>query len=331
MFKWPGEPSPSDEAHELADYVELVAWREGSMSAVALGRFLGRREDPDYSDGVPEEDEVDTDVEDAFGEIERRREACAGGYPFVLDGNGTIVQREGHIDGEENARYAIYEYLLLATRLDMKNDRGHGGYDGTRLLEELAAEAARSYLGSRSESMVFGTAASTGGFPARVDELCSRMAEGGGFANHDNTAPRQQDGKLDVVAWTPFSDRLPGQLIMFGQCKTGTHYKDQLAQLQPDAFCSKWLRTQPAVMPARAFFLAEALPRSGWRDSAVDAGVLFDRCRIVDFARDASADLLAKVRDWTRAAAQARMLAGEARTAPPARFFPESGHIARTS
>ena len=304
MFKWPGEPSPSDEAHELADYVELVAWRDGSMSDVALSRFLGRREDPDYTAGVPEEDEVDTAAENAFGEIERRREACAGGYPFVLDDSGAMVQRQGgHTGGQVDTMHAIYEYLLLATRLDMKNNRGHGGYDGTKLLEELAAEAARSYLGSRSESMVFGTAASAGGFPARVNELCSRMAEGGRFDNRDNTAPRQQDGKLDVVAWTPFSDRLPGQLIMFGQCKTGTHYKDQLAQLQPDAFCRKWLRTQPAVTPTRAFFLSEALPRSGWRDSAIDAGVLFDRCRMVDFARDASDKLLTRIRAWTRTAA----------------------------
>lgn len=214
-----------------------------------------------------------------------------------------VKRQEEHTGGQANAIHTIYKYLLLATRLDMKNDRQHGGHDGTRLLEELAAESAKSYLGGRSKSMVFGTAASASGFPGRVNELCSRMAEGGSFYDHDNTASRQQDGKLDVVAWIPFSDELPGQLIMFGQCKTGTHYKDQLAQLQPDAFCRKWLRTQPAVTPARAFFLAEALPRSGWRDSAVDAGVLFDRCRIVDFARDVSAELLAKIRDWTEAAA----------------------------
>ena len=303
MFKWPGEPSPSSEKHELADYVELIAWRNDSMSAVELTRFLGRREDPDYSDGVPEEDEVDADAEDAFVEIERRHEVCADGYPFVLDDSGTIVRRQGHIGGEENARHAIYKYLLLATRLDMKHDRLHGGHDGTRLLEELAAESARSYLGSRSKSMVFGTDASASSFRNRVNELCRRIGEGGCFRDRDNTASRQQDGKLNVVAWTPFSDRLPGQLIMFGQCKTGTHYKNQLAQLQPDAFCNKWLLENPAVTPTRAFFISEALPRSGWRDSAVDAGVLFDRCRIVDFAHDASADLLARIRGWTEAAA----------------------------
>ena len=319
MFKWPGEPSPSDKAHELADYVELVAWRNGSMSAVALSRFLGRREDPDYSvGGVPEEDEVDTVAEDAFVEIGRRHEACAGGYPFVLGDNGTIVRRQGHIGGEENARHTIYKYLLLATRLNMQDDRQHDGYDGTQLLEELAAESARSYLGNRSESMVFGTAASASGFRDQVNELCRRIGEGGGVRDRDNTASRQQDGKLDVVAWTPFSDRLPGQLIMFGQCKTGTHYKDQLAQLQPDAFCNKWLLENPAVTPTRAFFISEALPRSGWRDSAVDAGVLFDRCRIVDFAHDASADLLTRLRGWTEAAAIATDLedpASDARNA----------------
>ncbi len=58
MFKWPGETFPYNKEHEPADYVELVAWRSGSMSAVALTPHLGRREDPDYSDGVPEEDEA---------------------------------------------------------------------------------------------------------------------------------------------------------------------------------------------------------------------------------------------------------------------------------
>ena len=69
MFKWPEGPSPSDKAHELVDYVELVAWRDGGMSAVALIRFPGRREDPDDSaPDVPEEDEVEAVVEDAVGE-----------------------------------------------------------------------------------------------------------------------------------------------------------------------------------------------------------------------------------------------------------------------
>ena len=310
MFEWPGEPSPHAEEHELADFLELTAWRAGGTSAVALSRLLGRLGENDYRAGVPEEDEVDRAAGDAFAELDRRRHDCGGGYPFVLGGEGATVRLDEPRDEEADARHAIYKYLLLATRLNMRDNRRHAGRDGALLFEELAAETAKGYLGARSESLVFGTAAGTADFPGRIDELCARMGEGGGFRNRDDTPPRARDGKLDVVAWKPFADRRPGKLIAFGQCKTGTHYRDELTQLQPDSFCSKWLHTQPAVTPVRMFFLAEARPRGRWRSAAVDAGILFDRCRVVDFCRDPGAEVRWKVREWTRAAAEATGLPG---------------------
>lgn len=303
MFEWPtNAPSPRSEEHVLADFVELVTWQNGSASAVELAHLLGRLDEVDYSDGVPEEDEVDVRVESAFEELERRAEACSGGYPFVVVNRGRTVRARTSGSGEH---HAVYKYLLLATRLNMNRNRRQGRLDGTQLFEELAAESARCYLGSRSETLVFGTAR-RGGFGAKVDNLCRRLEEGDGYERR--SAGRPQDGKLDIVAWTPFSDGQPGKLILFGQCKTGTHYKAHLAQLQPDAFCNKWLRSQPVVTPMRTFFVAEALPRARWRDDAVDAGLLFDRCRIVDFSHCADPNVLAKVQDWTRRAAKAAEL-----------------------
>lgn len=301
MFKWPGSPSAKACAHELADFVELVSWRDGSMSAVDLTRHLGRLDEVNYSDdGVQEEECVDILAESVFAELERRAEACACGYPFSIGNDGQSAQFIG--DGVSDAQHATYAFLLLATRLDMNAERVHDGIDGTALFEELAAESARSYLGARSKSIVFGSAAQSGGFKAKVDDLCEQIGEGVGFSDSGGAGRRQKDGKLDVVAWTPFSDGLPGQLIVFGQCKTGTHFKDQLAQLQPDAFCNKWFLSQPALSPVRAFFVSEALPRPEWRNNAVDAGLLFDRCRIVDFISGASDGVLDKVRAWTAAA-----------------------------
>ena len=57
MLKWPGTPSPKASAHELADFVELNAWRDGHASTVSLARALGRIDENDYSEGVPEQDE----------------------------------------------------------------------------------------------------------------------------------------------------------------------------------------------------------------------------------------------------------------------------------
>ena len=307
MFKYPGVPTARASAHELADFAELMAWRDGRVSTTDLSRAIGRIEENDYGDGVPEEDEADQDAGEAYVEIETRDHACGmdAGYPFSIDTRGKTLARYSE---KLDCQQLVYLYLLLATRLNMRDKRMHAEIDGARLFEKLCAGVARSYLGKRAESMVFGTASETGGFPARVACLCRRFGEGGGVK--DDVLPTVGDGKLDIVAWKPFADSWQGKLIIFGQCKTGTVYRDMMTELQPDAFCAKWLREQPPVLPVRAFFVSEALSRSGvsskrqWYDSSVDAGLLFDRCRIVDFCDSVAEDVLEELRTWTEAAAE---------------------------
>lgn len=307
MFKWPGKPSARAPENELADFAELLAWQSDSISTTALTNLLGRYDDNDYSSGVQEAEEpTEKAVEEAYLEIERRREACGDGYPFKLDRPGYTLQIDADQDSE-NHKLTIYKYLLLATRLNMRDDKGHANIDGTLLFEELAAEAAREYLGNRAESLVFGTASGTE-FHSKVNTLCQKLKEGDGFVNRDEAAPTARDGKLDVVVWKHFTDGLEGKLIAFGQCKTGTNYKDTLTQLQPDSFCGKWMRSSPVVLPVRMFFVSEALSRGHWRSVSRDAGLLFDRCRIVDFCDNISANILERVRAWTTAASEATRL-----------------------
>ena len=307
MFKHPGVPTVRAPAHEVADFAELTAWRDGGVSITALSRALGRTEEYDYGDGAPEEDEADRDAEAACDEMEARDHACGtdAGYPFSIGARGNTLARH---PGEPNCRQLVYLYLLLATRLNMNDNRIHAEIDGASLFEKLCADVARGYLGQRAEGMAFGAASETGGFRARIERLCRRLGEGGGAK--DDASPKARDGKLDVVAWKPFADSRQGKLMIFGQCKTGTNYRDSLTQLQPDAFCAKWLRERPPVVPMPAFFVSEALSRLGvssrrrWYDHSVDAGLLFDRCRIVDFCDGVAEDVLAEVRAWTEAAAE---------------------------
>lgn len=300
MFKWPGEPSARAPEHELADFAELMAWQRNSTSRTDLSRLLGRLDENDYSHGVPEEEETDRLAEDAYREIEQREEGCGEGYPFKITKEGYTLRTPQEA---ENRKHTIYRYLLLATRLNMKDDRRHAGIDGALLFEELAAEVAREYLGTHAESFVFGTAAESIDFQGKVEALCRQIKEGDGFENRDGAPSNERDGKLDVVAWKHFTDGLPGKLIAFGQCKTGTNYKDELTQLQPDSFCKKWVRTPLVLTPIRMFFVAEALPRARWRAASVDAGLLFDRCRIVDFSDEVGADIFEKIETWTESAA----------------------------
>ena len=306
MFRWPGVPSPRADAHELADFTELLSWKQGSVSATTIVRDLGRLAENEYSEGVQEEEEIPRDVEDAFLEIERRIENSNGGYPFDFNASGTVLYP---IQDAGDARYIAYKYMLLSTRLDMNKNKIHAGLDGTELLEGLAAVAARQYLGGRAESMIFGTSADSPDFPAKINFLCQKLEEGGGFVERSTNARRKKDDKLDVVAWTPFADRREGKLIAFGQCKTGTNWKYQVTQLQPDNFCSKWFRDRPAVNPVRMFFISEALSSVDWRNESVDAGLLFDRCRIIDYCNGLKGALLQSLEKWTTAASKATELA----------------------
>ena len=206
MFKWPGTPSARPPEHELADYAELVCWKNNIMSTTVLSADLGRLEENDYSDGVLIEEEVPQIVEEAYLELERREKACRYGYPFVVDGQGYTLRASQEAG---NHRYIIYKYMLLATRLNMKDNRKHAGIDGALLFEELASEAARKYLGARAESIVFGTAAGRADFPGKVNDLCKQIKEGDGYVNRDGDPPSERDGKLDIVAWKHFKDRLP--------------------------------------------------------------------------------------------------------------------------
>ena len=306
-FRWPGLPSPRAAAHEIADLAELNCWRKAGTSMQEISRLLGRLEENNYAAGVPELDRLDDRVQEAFVELEHRLLACRDGYPFRLARQGTtlVLKREWL-----NSRQTIYRYLLLATRLNMKSNRCHAGIDGTALLESLSAEVAREYFGGRAESLVFGTAAGGYNFRQRVDYLCSRIGEGGGFRYSRTNPTRARDGKLDIVAWTPFTDNLPGKLIGFGQCKTGTSYEDDLPKLRPETFRDKWLNSSLVVLPIRMFFISEALSSDIERRSDIssEAGLTFDRCRIVDFCTNVNPELLSEVRRWTSAAAEATEL-----------------------
>lgn len=297
-FKLPSLPSPRANLNELADFVELVAWEQGQVSEREIIAYLGRVDDNELNEGCNDDEDQSTDLlAEVMNEIERRERACRGGYPFGLQKNGTVL--EYLTDRKNETESIVYRYLLLSTRLDMIKNKVLGGEDGTALLEHLSAHVLKSYLGSRAKSFVFGTATSST-FAQRIRNLCSNLREGVGFRPLDrNASVTANDDKLDAVAWVPFFDSSPGQLIIFGQCKTGTTWKDLTTQLQPSAFAKRWLNEPFIVDPLRAFCVSEAVDRSRWKTSATSTGILFDRCRIVDYCSGFTTNNLVK---WTNAA-----------------------------
>lgn len=301
MFKLPNPPSTQADIHELADFAELNALTRGSASIRSIQALMGRMDDNDSNVGCEDNDDrTAEDLDEMMNEIDRRRVACGDGYPFELQAEGTVLAFD---PGNLTERGRIYLYLLLSTRLNMKERKVHEGIDGTGLLETISSHALKNYLGGepRARSFVFGTSCA-GGFTEKIGALCRDLGEGGHFRNIDAGDVDANDDKLDVVAWIPFSDGLPGKLILFGQCKTGTNWRNEVTQLQPDSFIKRWMSDTMVVSPLRAFCISEAADRTKWSGVCVYSGILFDRCRLVDFCRGLDDDLSALISKWSDAA-----------------------------
>ena len=283
MFRLPaGIPSNKASIYELTDFLECECIRSsrGRISAVdIISSILVGSDEIDIAGVINDYDRLHMKTEEIFTEVDRRREATNTNYPFRVRGNGLEIEnRDGPV-------YWTYCYLLFCTRFNMKVDRTMAGIDGSLLFEKFSAFVAKEYFGNRAEAMVFGTAEQQE-FIKKVNNLCQALGEGGGFENRNEVSPDQvKDDKLDIVVWINFADRKASKLIGFGQCKTGMTWRNDysLTQLRPVAFCKKWLRRQPAHDPSQMFFVADSFYLDTWFGHACDAGIVFDRFRMMDY------------------------------------------------
>lgn len=287
MFKLPNFPSPRASHDELADFAEIVAWQDGFASATDISKYLGITDDNIDDNGEEfrgcedQEDEHNEILESVFELLGERARVCGEGYPFSLDRSGSVLRA---VEIEGHARRELYLYLLGATRINMKTYKVMDGVDGALLMEEVCCEAIKYYLGPEgAKSIILGTAM-RGGFEERVNHLIREVQEPCSFRNIDGeeAVVHAQDDGVDVVGWLPFADGAPGKLAIFAQVKTGTSWRDSVLECQPENFQKKWLNGAFTVSPVRAFCVAEAVGRSSrWNSTCCDAGVLFDRCRLV--------------------------------------------------
>lgn len=300
MYRIPLAPPPNTDTHQTADFMEWTAWRDGFASLRSTHAAIDRLDDNLCNDGCDDDsDRVAIELDDVYLELERRSDACNGGYPFALKSGSILV----HTSENHAANCDTYRFLLLATRLNMQTQSIHANLNATNIMEELGSAVIRNYLGgNRSRAIVFGTSAG-GSFRENVDALCKELGEGGGFKQTDTGRVYARDAKLDCVSWIPFSDRNPGKLVVFTQCKTGTSWRSTLSQLQPDAFLKTWTVDRAFCFdPIRAFCIAEAIGQSRWTETATQAGLFFDRCRLVDFATELTKGLHDEMYTWTATA-----------------------------
>lgn len=261
------------EALQLADWLELVALLSSDRNASIgdLGRALAVSNALEAEAGDADNRLfIEARGLEVWREIEARAAAAGPAYPYRLSQRGLL---EANI-----ARDAFSAYRFCLS-LSYFGDPGLVGVNirPRRLFEDLATLAAGNHLGG--EACRFGSPRADLPAPFReaLREVCSRLGEGAVLPRATRSI---KDDGLDVVAWKHFPDRLPGKLIIFGQCASGNDWNEKLADLEPLAFCHSWLSHQLPSRVLKAFFTPHRVDRLDWDDVNRRAGLFFDRCRL---------------------------------------------------
>lgn len=297
--------SGDDAITEHADWLELRALfeKDGNVAQEDLVRAIVQR-------GGATEDRARQMAQDVFVEIEDRVVACDGGgksavYPYKLDRRRNLLIRKSRQQSIQR-RELLYLFLLVTARADMgAMARRLAKRDATAIFERIGAEVLRSFWGPRSNfsgGRVFGTASKgLGSFDAKIEGLCADIGEGNGW-KQTALSPGAGDGGLDAIAWRRFADGRPGGLVGFAQCKTGDHWRQHRPRLQPRAFCGDYM-LQPLILdPWKIFMVPHRIERRRWDSDSRHGGLMFDRCRLVQYGQTISASLLDDCRVWLNAA-----------------------------
>lgn len=297
MFKLPNHiPTFRDSVQDWADFAEYHAFLVNEVNLFDITKSSRIVSDEEMLAGIDD----DTDkymqlIDDIATEIRSRIKIGASLYPYSME----------HFD--YNLRFTpisdqakiVYPYLLFATRSKMNTDRIKNDIDGSLLFEHLCSIVAKNYFGERSEVDILGTSKKDiKSFREKLRMITLNIGEGGDI--HENIGHKPQDGKVDIIIWKSFKDLQPSKMIAFGQCKTGTSWVDRLTELNTEAFCKTWFTKQPVLTPVRMFFTAQYFPKEIFRVRANEAGLVFDRFRILDYLpTDINEDLLNDMRVWT--------------------------------
>lgn len=312
-------PSAKAPLSEKADFLEILALRESDhdVSMQDLIEITGRVDEDEADRAIPgtiSDQAAEIEAAETLDEHKQRIRDLGPAsdlYPYDVSEDLLAVRSKW---GDFPTHF-LYWFLLFATRLNMRDDRQHGGLDGALLFEQVCLEVAKKYVGgpvdNRVRGLLFGTARhnlqwadeteNRDRFAENVNVLCKELGEGHEFRAKDlDLQLTAKDDKLDVVVWRNFTDGKCGKLIVFGQCKTGSNWRQEMPRLNPDAFCRRWWHNPPAVLPVRLFFVSDRITNAPFYHAS-EAGVILDRCRILEHALELSDKTVKACAKWTQA------------------------------
>lgn len=323
-------PDTTEHATKLADWLEFRALLAPD-GLIGFGTLVSAT---DLEIEEQEEDIADEDVRqesivlEVQAVIAERVKVVGADYPFVVDPDGTSMQLVPAITSVG----AIYLFCLFLShaydRTIIPQIHAPEIDDAVRdLFQVCATVAAAGYVEGIATSFGWPRPNSEA-FLTALKRVYGMFGDGTLHNTPPAGAPNQvKDDGIDIIAWRPSPDGLPGTHYLLGQVASGNDWGGKSVVSYVDRFHRFWFSRQPASPMTPAMFMPFCLePKSV--DDAVLAqeiavgnmqrltnmfGVLFYRYRMPHFAakgmrirQDAGhlierADELPRVEAWVQA------------------------------
>lgn len=295
-------PDLTEHATKLADWVELCALlapdgRVGFGTLVSAADLALEEQEVDIADEDSRHENLVNSVQAVLAE--RRRVVGPADYPFSVDDDGGGMQCAADV----TPAGAIYLFCLFLSH----------AYDRTIIPEEHAPKITYEV---RDLFQVCATVAAAGfvdgvaysfGWPrpghenflGALKRIYREFADG---RPHDVPPPgapdKVKDDGIDVIAWRPSPDGLPGTIYLLGQAASGNDWVKKSVVQHIESFHKFWFWTAPATKATPAMFIPFCVMPKGSNDpvetqeNAVgnmqrlthQFGTLFYRYRIPHFA-----------------------------------------------
>jgi hypothetical protein len=163
-----------------------------------------------------------------------------------------------------------------------------------KLFERISALALKEYI--NGDVFIFGWPVlnNTGtAIEQRIIEISNTLRE----RLIESPAERYKDRGVDIIAWKSFAERRSSQCIILAQCAAGKNWQNKTRDLPIESW-KQYIHW--ACDPITAFFVPCIIPDDLWHDISREAGILFDRIRIMNLLPNgiSDPDLNAEVTKW---------------------------------
>jgi hypothetical protein len=263
----------------LADWFEFMALSSPAckvpFAELVSGNAIAEDEEPeDWSDADVLNESLIASVQ---SELQDRRQVIGDDYPFRIDEQGNCL----HFNLPLTTVGSVYLFCLFLSHAQ----------DRTILPKHLAPELTnpvrdlfQACSTVAAAGYVQGVAVSFGWprpdrstFAEALKKTYADFGDGKPLDRPRPAAPAHiQDGGIDIIAWKPAVDRLPGTHYMLGQVASGQNWRQKSVRNDSKLFHEYWFERRPAAQHEDAIFIPFCLEPTGASPDATPQEVLVD-------------------------------------------------------